>query len=234
MARRSTDVLSELVEAIVGGEYAEGAWLPSESELSARLGVSRGVIREALRGLEDRGLIAVQPGRGQAIRQRERWDTRHPDVFRALVVRGPDPGVFAEVVDARAVIEREAAARAAEIATDADWRLLRARIDEMERALAPGVARRFDVDDPLVVAEASFHDTLCQLSGNLALAKLVDPLHLPLAELRRVRAGDRDRTVVLHHRRILEGVSSREPALAQEMVSGYAQQLVRWLGRRSW
>ena len=214
MGRRYTDVIGELMKAIVGGEYAEGAWLPSETELSARLGASRGVIREALRGLEERGLIAVHPGRGQAIRQRERWDTRHPDVFRALVVRGPDPGVFAEVVDARAVIQREAAARAADIATDADFGLLRARIDEMERALVPGAARRFDASDPLVVAEASFHDTLCQLSGNLALAKLVEPLHLPLAELRRVRAPDRDRTVLLHHRRILEGVSVERGARA--------------------
>lgn len=233
MGRRYTDVMRELVEAIVGGEYAEGGWLPSETALSARLGASRGVIREALRGLEERGLIAVHPGRGQAIRQRERWDTRHPDVFRALVARGPEPRVLADVIDARAVIEREAASRAADGATDADLGLLRARIDEMERALAPGAVRRFEAGDPLVVAEAVFHDTLCQLSDNLVLAKLVEPLHLPLAELRRVRAPDRDRTVVLHHRRILEGVSSREPAFAQEMVSGYAHQLVRWLGRRS-
>ncbi len=55
MGRRYTDVMGELVEAIVSGERAEGSWLPSEAELSAQLGASRGVIREALRGLEERG-----------------------------------------------------------------------------------------------------------------------------------------------------------------------------------
>lgn len=232
MGRRHTDVMRELVTAIVSGAYPEGGWLPSEAELSARLGASRGVIREALRGLEERGLIAVHPGRGQAIRQRERWDVRHPDVFRALVERGPDPDLAADVIAARAVIEREAAARAVDTATDGDLRLLHARIIDMERALAPGVTRSFAADDPLVIADAAFHGTLCRLSDNAVLAGLIEPLHIPIAELRRVRAPDRDRTLILHHRRILEGVSSREVALAEELVSAFARQLVRWIGTR--
>ena len=225
MGRRYTDVMRELVDAIVGGEHPEGGWLPSEAQLSAQLGASRGVIREALRGLEERGLIAVQPGRGQAIRQRDYWDTRHPDVFRALVTRGPEPDVVADVIEARAVIEREAASRAVDVATDADFGVLRSRIDEMDQALLPAARRSFDATDPLVVADAAFHDTLCRLSDNAVLAKLIEPLHVPLAELRRVRAPDRDRTLILHHRRILEGVSSRDATLATEMVSAFARQL---------
>lgn len=232
MGRRYTDVMRELVDAIVGGTHPEGDWLPSEAQLSAQLGASRGVIREALHGLEERGLIAVQPGRGRAIQQREHWDTRHPDVFRALVARGPEPSVLLDVIDARAVIERAAAARSVEVATDQDFRLLKARIDEMDRALAAISGRSFDAADPLVAADADFHDILCRLSDNAALAKLIEPLHLPLAELRRVRAPDRDGTLIVHHRRILEGLSSRDAELAQEMVSAFARQLARWLRAR--
>lgn len=232
MGRRYEDVMRALVDAVVGGDYAEGHWLPPEAAMCERFGASRGALREALRGLEERGLIDAHAGRGQAIRQRERWDTRHPDVFRALVARGPEPGVLIDVIDARAVIEREAASRATDLATDADLGLLRARIDDMDRALAAGVPRTFDATDPLVVADAAFHDTLCRLSGNDALAKLIEPLHVPLAELRRVRAPDRDRTVVLHHRRVLEGLSSRDPVFAETTVSSYARQLARWLTAR--
>lgn len=232
MGRRYTDVMRELVEAIVSGERAEGTWLPSETELSAQLGASRGVIREALRGLEERSLIAVQAGRGQTVLMHDRWDVRHPDVFRALVAHGPEPEVVVDVVQARAVIEREAAARAAEAASSGDLGLLAARIEDMEQAVkADAAARTHGVDDPLVVADVAFHRTLCQLSGNPALARLIEPLHAPLAELRRVRAPSRDRAVLLHHRRILEGVSSREPDFAQSTVSAYASQLARWTKR---
>ena len=233
MGRQYEDVMRELVDAIVGGEYAEGGWLPSLDELRTRVGASRGVLREALRGLEERGLIAVHPGRGQLIRQREEWDTRSPDVLRACIERGPDPSILAQVIDARAVVEREAAAHACELATGADLGLLLNRIEAMERALEPAARRTLDTHDPFVAADAWFHRTLAALSENVVLAKLVEPIHLPLAELRRVRAPERDGTALHHHRRILEGVSSREPELARAAVDGYARQLRRWLGARS-
>src|SRR4051794_9909939 len=112
MARRYQDVMRDLLRAIVAGEYAEGERLPSEVELAARVGASRGVLREALRALEERGLVAVQPGRGQLVRQRDEWDVRSPDVLRAAIAHGPDPGVPAQAIAARAAVERAAAATA--------------------------------------------------------------------------------------------------------------------------
>ena len=218
MARRYKDAMRDLIDAIVGGEYAEGSWMPREAELRERLGVSRGVLRDALLGLEQRGLVRVHPGQGQTVRQREDWDTRSADVLLACVARGPDPGVLSHAIQARAVVERAAAAHAGACASDADFALLAARVAEMERALDPAAARSFDADDPLVAAEVWFHRTLSLLSDNPVLAKLVEPLHLPLAELRRTLAPQRDRTVVVHHRRVLEGLSSRDPELAEEAV----------------
>jgi DNA-binding FadR family transcriptional regulator len=231
MARQYEEVMEELVHAVVSGEYAEGARLPSEPRLGERFGSGRGVIREAVRGMEERGLVTVRAGRGQVILQREHWDSRNPDVFLALVKHGPDPEVLADAIDARAVIEREVAVRVCRQATDADLRLLRERVDEMAAAYTTG-RRTFDATDPLTVADAAFHDLLCRLSGNAMLAKLIEPLHLPLAEIRRIRAAARDRAFIMHHRRILEGVSSREPELAEAAVTGYARQLARWVGVR--
>lgn len=232
MARRYEDVVRELIDAVIGGEYAEGAWLPREAELRERLGVSRGVLRDALLTLELRGLVRVYAGRGQMVQQRESWDTRAPDVLVACIQRGPEPGIVSEAVRARAVVERAAAAHATAHAREADFELLAARVAEMQQALVLGAERTFDERDPLVAAETWFHRTLALLSGNSVLAKLVEPLHETLAVLRRRRAPDRDRAVVLHHRRILEGVSSREPPLADEAVARYADQLTRWLAPR--
>jgi DNA-binding FadR family transcriptional regulator len=232
MGRRYEDVMRELVDAVVGGEYAEGMALPREPELQSRFGASRGVVREALRGLEDRGLVTAGGARGRTVQQREHWDVRTPDVLLASILHGPDRDTLGHALDARATVEREAAARVAVSATPGDLGLLAGHVDAMAYALEAGAARRPDAGDPFVTADAWFHRTLGMLSGNPVLAKLTEPLHVLLAELRHTRAPERDGAVLVHHRRILEAISSRDGALAQEAVDGYAQQLARWLRAR--
>src|SRR5690349_5169694 len=166
MARRYSDVMGDLLVAVVRGTFAEGAWLPSETELRATLGCGRGTLREALRGLQERGLIVVHAGRGQEVLQREYWDTRDPEVLRASIAGGPERTLLADTIDARTTVEEAAARLAIEHATDADLDQLASQIAEMDRALEAGVARSFTARDPLVVAEAWFHHTLALLSGN--------------------------------------------------------------------
>jgi GntR family transcriptional repressor for pyruvate dehydrogenase complex len=224
VARHYQDVMRELVDAIVGGDYAEGEWLPNVDELRERLGASRGVVREALRALEERGLIAVHPGRGQSVRAREDWDLRAPAVLRAWIERGPDSSLLAETIDARSLIERAAAAIVCETAPEADLELLRSRLDQMRWAARAG--------EPFVAAEVEFHRTLLTLSRNRMLANVIEPAHVVLAQLRMARAPARTAAVVAHHGRILEGVLSREPALADSAIAGYADHLAGWLGAR--
>jgi GntR family transcriptional repressor for pyruvate dehydrogenase complex len=228
MGRRYADVMGDLLLAVVRGQFPEGGWLPSETELRATLGCGRGTLREALRGLQERGLIVVHAGRGQEVLQREYWDTRDPDVLRACIAGGPERTLLADTIDTRTIVEEAAARLAIEQATDADLAQLAALIAEMERALGPDAPRTFGAHDPLVVTEAWFHHTLALLSGNAQLAKVVEPLHAVIALERRQRAGDRDGAVVRHHRRILEGLSSREEDLAVDAVAMYARQLRRW------
>src|SRR5919108_602881 len=127
-----------------------------------------------------RELLDAVAGRGQRVLQREQWDTRDPEVLRACVARGPEPAILADTIAARAAVEQFAALQAIDHATDADLGLLAARIDAMQRALAPDATRTLDARDPLVVAEVWFHHTLALLSGNPQLAKLVEPLQLVL------------------------------------------------------
>jgi len=230
MSLRYEQIMRELIEAVVSGAYAEGQLLPPVESLRERHGAGRDVVREALRGLEERGLIVHRTGRGYVIADREGWDMRSPDVLLACAARGPDRGVVGYAIDARAVIEREAARRVIEFAPDSDLWLLAGRVEAMRRALEPGTQRTFDPGDPLVVAEAWFHKTLALLTANTVLAQLVEPWHLPFATLRRRRAPERDGTVLYHHRRILEGLSSREPELAMSAVDAYAAKLRRWIG----
>lgn len=56
------DVLKELKKAILSGVYPTGALLPSETELARQLGVSRPVVREALRSLQSNGFVEIKRG----------------------------------------------------------------------------------------------------------------------------------------------------------------------------
>jgi GntR family transcriptional repressor for pyruvate dehydrogenase complex len=224
--------MRDLVDAIAAGTLREGEWLPHERELAERFGCSRGVAREALRGLEERGLVDVSPGRGQRVRQRDDWDLRDPVVLRATLARGPDAATIAHAIDARAAVEAAAAARAIAHATDTDFRLLAGRVRDMREAAAQPVARTTDAADPFVLAETWFHRTLAALSDNPVLARLVDPLHEVLAEHRHVHARAREGAVVGHHQRILEGLSAREHVLALDAIEAYARALTRWLRPR--
>ena len=60
---------ARLYEDILSGDIPPGAKLPSERQLAERYGVSRPVVRESLRRLQERGLIVVQPGRGSYVRE---------------------------------------------------------------------------------------------------------------------------------------------------------------------
>jgi DNA-binding FadR family transcriptional regulator len=220
MRHRYEEVLRELGDAVVGATYPEGTWLPSVTELHQQLGCSRGVVREALRGLEERGLVEVHQGRGVKVRQRERWDTRNEHVLRSSIARGPEPEVAWLAIDARAAVECEAAVRAIDHASDADFGLLGTRVEVMER----------EAGSAFVAAEVWFHRTLTLLSANALLAKLAEPLHRVLAELRQERAPERDSASVRHHRRILEGISSRDPEMAREAIVTYADRLADWVG----
>src|SRR5215207_6855035 len=211
------DVMRELVDAVVGGDYAEGTQMPNEAQLSERFGCSRGVVREALRGLEERGLVEVHAARGQTVRQREYWDTRDALVLRACIERGPDREILWQAIDAVAAVETEAAVRVIHHSTDADFGMLRHRIDDMESAAEQ--AKADEGADAFVLADFWFHHTLALLSDNSLLAKLVEPVQLVLADVRRARAPERDRAVIRHHRRILEGLSSREPDLATGSIA---------------
>ena len=62
-ARLHEEVGRQIARRIVLGDFPVGSYLPSEAELIARFGVSRMVIREALRSLEECGMIAVRHGR---------------------------------------------------------------------------------------------------------------------------------------------------------------------------
>jgi DNA-binding FadR family transcriptional regulator len=67
VARLHRDILRTLLGRIAAGNPPAGAKLPKEVDLAAELGASRGVVRECIRALEERGVVRVTHGHGATV-----------------------------------------------------------------------------------------------------------------------------------------------------------------------
>jgi GntR family transcriptional repressor for pyruvate dehydrogenase complex len=156
MTSKSTlvsSVSTEIESTLLGSAIAVGDKLPSERELAARMGVSRPVIRESLRQLQERGLVEAQPGRGTFYRPAEPADAADSlnRLFRRAAVTP------AQLIVARKMLECEAAALAAAHRTDDDCAMLERTL----HALSSSASLLEQVK-----ADISFHDGIAQTSAN--------------------------------------------------------------------
>src|SRR5438045_3520084 len=116
--RRASHVVEELAERIVSGQIPDGAFLPPEPALVAEFGFSRTVIREALKVLEERGLVRIVHGRGTIVQPRETWQLLDPLVIRLALAHDDDLTLLHHLAEVRRILEREMARLAAERVTD--------------------------------------------------------------------------------------------------------------------
>ena len=108
-------VVSALVERIVGGRLDAGTALPSELEIGDQLGVSRTVVRESLKRVQAKGLVASRQGVGTVVLPMSSWDLIDDVVLDALVRHDDSLAILDDLVNVRASLEMmmaEAAAHA--------------------------------------------------------------------------------------------------------------------------
>src|SRR3954467_3994059 len=103
--RLSVAVVSELVELIVTGQLTENELLPPEGPLSEHFGVSRTVIRESVKRLEEKGLVIVTQGRGTQVARSGSWNMLDPLILSALIDNDESLGVLDELTIVRGNLE---------------------------------------------------------------------------------------------------------------------------------
>ena len=158
MTRLHRDVADELLAGIVKGLYAPGTLLPKETALVDEFKISRGTVREALRALEERGVVHVTHGRGARVQPPEEWNVLDP-VVAGAIARGRNRRRFLDEVQLyRVVLESEAAALAAERASAAQRAELRVRAHDL------------DTDGELARSAQRLRRLIAVASGNRPLA----------------------------------------------------------------
>ncbi|UGS35298.1 HTH-type transcriptional repressor NanR [Capillimicrobium parvum] len=220
--RAGDDVLAVLVDAIRGGLYRPGDHLPTQVELAAQLGVSRGVVREAMMALRRAGVVSVRRGRGgTVVASLEHLD----DVL--VQIRGQTRETLRTVLEARRVLESAAALLAAKRAKRSDWRELRALAGQLE-ALS---------EDPalFVRTDAAFHVAIARLSGNALLERFLrETFDEVIATTARLPVGRISTTeaIAMQHD-LLVALESRDASAIAGAVDDHLAPLERALvGRR--
>ncbi|MGV9770107.1 FadR/GntR family transcriptional regulator, partial [Microbacterium sp. NPDC003461] len=124
-------VTESMLATIASGGFAPGDWLPSERELSDQFGVSRTVIREAVRGLEAKGVVEVRSGRGARVAHVS--SSRVSESLQLYLSGAQSQQLLGphEISEVRATLELRLVELACEKATEADLDEIQASLTDM-------------------------------------------------------------------------------------------------------
>ncbi len=168
-ARLGTAVVDVLLDRIVAGELEPGTLLPNEPGLCEAFGVSRTVIREAIKILEQKGLVRARQGQGTRVAMPDEWNLLDPMVLEASVRGDKDLRILDDVIEVRRVLESEMARQAAVRATAG------------ERAEMEGLLRRLSAEvitpQRHMLTDLQFHDVIMRASGNRLSRAVVRAIH---------------------------------------------------------
>ena len=209
-------VADHIEELISDGKLQVGDQLPPERELTKKLGVARGVIREAIKVLSSRGLVTVEPGRGTFIAEIG-TDSISDHLGRFFRMGKQSHNDLNEL---RRVLEVEIATLAAQRATSADLAEMQQAIDAMER----------DIHSPeeYIAADQTFHAALARATQNSMFPLLIDVIADLLQESRRVifrQVPGAPARGQLWHCRIYEAVKNHDEVAAREAMRAHMQQV---------
>jgi DNA-binding FadR family transcriptional regulator len=157
-ARLGVAVVSELVELIVTGQITEGQMLPPEGPLSEHFGVSRTIIRESVKRLEEKGLVVVAQGRGTQVARSGSWNMLDPVVLSSLIDNDESLGVLDELTVVRGSLEAAMAGAVAAQRTAEELTRIEHELESMREAEQDS--------DSFRQGDVVFHLTVMELSRN--------------------------------------------------------------------
>jgi len=199
-------VRNQLADLLRRDSPEQETWLPPERDLALQLRVSRSVVREATKRLESQGLVEIQHGIG--IRGVDRLHRPLNDSLSLLIPDEADR--LKSLIEARLSIEPDAAAFAAERATEAQLDALR-RV-QLQLEAAPDNAAA-------VEADSAFHHSIAEASGNLIYRLVLDSL-AELGKASRLRSIGRvgKQPAVEQHASILAAIQTRNAESARALM----------------
>lgn len=204
--------LDLLGEAIVSGRYSTSAAIPPENMLCAEFGVSRTVIREAIKSLVAKGMISTGPKVGTRVLSADQWNWFDPQVVAWHSKIGLSREFLRDLQELRRVVEPAAVRLAAERATEQD-------LAEIEFAYK-GMKHAIEYGGDYVTSDLLFHQGLLKACHNrmvIQMSKALGALLRTSFEISTSKPNGPAMSLPLH-RAVLDAVIARAPDKAERAV----------------
>jgi GntR family transcriptional regulator, transcriptional repressor for pyruvate dehydrogenase complex len=201
---RVYEEVARQIERLILKKLRPGDKLPSERELAETLRVSRGSIRDAIRGLELMGMVEPRQGTGTIVKEISADSVVNP--FANALRRRKE--LIGELIDFRKMLEPPLAARAAAHASPEE-------ITEMEEILRRQQEKQSQ-GDAAVDEDTEFHYSIALASDNSVVLKVIDILMEQLRDTRArsLQVAGRPQESLSGHRRILAAIKRRDTEAA--------------------
>jgi DNA-binding FadR family transcriptional regulator len=211
-----SQVVREIGSRIVRGFFKPMDVLPDEESMVNQMGVSRTVVREAIKVLAAKGLVETRTRRGTLILHDRFWNRLDPDVLSWIDEAGHDAQFLQQLTEMRKIVEPAAASLAAE------------RADESEIAgIAEACATmQANLNDEQAYAEAdtNFHCTILEASQNAFLKPIAPAIRAALRTSMKVTnpTAHSDQSLPLHLE-ILNAIRRHDPKAAAEAMQRHLE-----------
>jgi GntR family transcriptional repressor for pyruvate dehydrogenase complex len=215
--RLSDKVAEMMLETILSNRLKVGDRLPSERELGEQFGVSRTVVREAVRALVAKGVIEVRSGSGLRVAA---VDAAAVSESVRLYVRGG--GIdFEKVHEVRRLLEVHIAGVAAERAAEDDVAALREVHDRM--------VRDADDVDAASLDDLEFHRRIALATHNELYLVLMDSIGRALVDIRRANLASGSAPATLEqHARVLACIAAHDVDGARDAMATHLEAVSGW------
>lgn len=215
----SDKVANLITESILAGDIAPGERLPPERDLMVQFGVSRTVVREAVRSLAAKGLVTQRARAGHIVSEFS------PDTVTesmTLYLRGRGPYGLEKLMEVRATIETETAGLAAERGSDAE-------IAEIRAATAKLLAARGSRQTAL--ADIAFHRAIAHATRNEFFVMMLDSIRGALLQAQLPGLSDAATVAYVRqaHAGILDAIEKRDPGAARSAMQAHIEESSRRL-----
>jgi DNA-binding FadR family transcriptional regulator len=224
-ANLAAALANELLADIVSGRHAPGSQLPPEPSLCEIFGVSRTVVREAMKLLQEKGLVLVRQGSGTVVTPPESWKLLDEQVLAASIAGDRSLTILDDLVVTRRLLESDMAHVAARAATAETIDRLGSLVAQMDRLV--------DVVGEYAEHDHAFHDLIMQASGNRIARAVVRALERQAENTARY-VGHRSRDLFIAsnrgHRAIYERIAARDAEGAEREMFRHITEA--WLARQ--
>lgn len=207
------EISARLQHLVQNDNLKPGDRLPPERQLAAMFGVSRNSVREAIKSLEQQGLLVSRPGAGTYITEgaQENLTSALEDAFAQA------RHLLEDIFELRLLLEPQIAHLAAQRITLREIEELSGLLDIYEKNLHGG--------QPVFLLDQAFHDAIAAATGNRSISRLMEQMHDQLRESRdeALQSPTRSVRALEDHRNILSALGSHDPEQAREAMKRHLE-----------